>query len=46
MMALLLSALFPIAEKQLLALALILGGRWIAGGCSRKISIHIDEKGW
>ena len=45
MAALLLSACFPVAEKQLLVLAIILGGRWIAAGRTDKINILIEQRG-
>lgn len=41
MAALLLSAYFPVVEKQFLVIALITGAKWIVDGSSRKISVFI-----
>ena len=45
MTALLLSARFPIAEKQFLVLAVIMGTRWIVVGKTDKIDILIERRG-
>ena len=42
MVALLLSACFPVAELQFLALSVIAGAKWIVGGSSGKINIFIN----
>ena len=42
MAALLLSAFFPVVEKQLVILSIITGVRWIVGGSSREIKILIN----
>jgi len=45
MTALILSAYFPMLEKQFLILALISGGRWIVGSSTGKIGILIERGG-
>lgn len=42
MVAILLSAYFPVVEKQLLVLSIIAGAKWIASGSSGKINILIS----
>ena len=42
MAALLLSAFFPVVEKQLVVLSIITGVKWIVGGSSRKMKILIN----
>ena len=41
---LLLSACFPVVEKQLLILSIIAGAKWIADGVSTRINILIAER--
>jgi len=43
--ALILSACFPVVEKQLLVLSIITGAKWIVSGKSEKINIFIKSKG-
>jgi len=45
MTALLLSACFPVVDKQFMALSLILGAKWIVAGRTDKINILIRQGG-
>jgi len=44
-MALLLSACFPVVDKQFIALSLILGAKWIVVGRTDRINIVIKQRG-
>jgi len=45
MAALVLSACFPVVEKQLIVLSLITGAKWIMADVANQINIFIGQRG-